>query len=73
MLCCHFVFESSSDIIRSMSLGTGLTIRPDLVVRGINLELGVFSDTTGCLSATVVCRVCETGFAGPSRSGTIDI
>ena len=56
-----------------MSLGTGLTNRPDLVVSGVTLESGAFSDVTGCSSATVARRVCETGFAGPCHSGAIDI
>ena len=56
-----------------MSLGTGLTNHPDLVVSGVTLESGAFSDVTGCLSATVAHGVCETGFAGPCCSGAIDI
>ena len=56
-----------------MSLGTGSTNRPDLVVSGVTLESGDFSHATGCSSATVACGICETGFAGPCRSGAIDI
>ena len=56
-----------------MSLGTGLTNHPDLVVSGVTLESGAFSDATGCSSATVARMVCETGFAGPCCSGAIDI
>ena len=56
-----------------MSLGTGLTHRPDLVVSVVTLESGAFSDATRCSSATVAHGVCETGFAGLCRSGAIDI
>ena len=56
-----------------MSLGTGLTNRPDLVVSGVTLESGAFSDATGCSSATVARGVCETGFAGPCHFGATDI
>ena len=56
-----------------MSLGTGLTNRPDLVVSGVTLEFGAFSDATGSSSATVACGMCEAGFAGLCHSGTIDI
>ena len=63
----------SSDIIRLMSLGTGLTKRPDHVVSGVTVDSGVFSDATGCSSVTVARGICETGFAGTCRSGAIDI
>ena len=56
-----------------MSLGTGLTRCPDLVVSGVTLDSGVFSDATGCLSATVARGICETGFAGTCHSGANDI
>ena len=56
-----------------MSLGTGLTKRPDLVVSGVTLDSGGFSNVTGCSSATVARGICETGFAGTCRSGAIDI
>ena len=57
-----------------MSLGTGLTIRPDrVVVRGITLGLGAFSGATGCLSATVARGRCEAGFAGLCHFGANDI
>ena len=56
-----------------MSLGTGLTKRPDLVVSGVTLDSGGFSDATRCSSATVACGICETGFAGTRRYGAIDI
>ena len=47
-----------------MSLGTGLTRRPDLVVIGIILGSGGLSDVTGCSSTTVARGMSETGFAG---------
>ena len=56
-----------------MSLGTGLTKRPDLVVNGVTFDSGGFSDATGCSSASVAFGICETGLAGTSHSGAIDI
>ena len=56
-----------------MSLGTGLTRRPDLVVSGVTLGSGGFSEATGCSSATVARGICETGFAGTCHSGAKDI
>ena len=57
-----------------MSLGTGLTIRPDrVVVKGITLGLGAFSGATGCSSATVARGRCEAGFAGLCHFGANDI
>ena len=56
-----------------MSLGTGLTRHPDLVVIGITLCSGGLSDAKGCSSATVARGICETGFAGTRHSGACDI
>ena len=56
-----------------MSLGTGLTRHPDLVVIGITLGSGDLSDVTGCSSATVARGMCETGFADTCHSGASDI
>ena len=70
---CLFVVETNSDIIRLMSLGTGLTKCPDLVVSGVTLDSGGFFDATGCSSAPVARWICEAGFAGTCRSGAIDI
>ena len=48
-----------------MSLGTGLTIRPDrVVVSGKALEVGGFPGAPAYSSAAVVRRRCEAGFAG---------
>ena len=56
-----------------MSLGTGLTRRPDLVVCGITLGSGGLSDATRCSSATVARGMCETGFADTCHLGASDI
>ena len=70
---CLLSVETSSDIIRLMSLGTGLTRRHDLEVIGIMLGSGGLSDATGCSSGTVARGMCETGFAGTCHSGASDI
>ena len=56
-----------------MSLGTGLAKRPYLVVNGVTFDSGDFANATGCLSASVALGIGETGFAGTSRSGAVDI
>ena len=67
------VVETSPDIIKLMRLGTDLTRRPDLVVIGITFGWGFLSDSTGCLSATVVGGMVEAGFAGTRCSGASNI
>ena len=56
-----------------MSLGIGLTRRPDLVVIGITLGWGFLSYVTGCSSAIMAGGMVEAGFAGTCCSGTSDI
>ena len=50
---CLLAVETSSNIIRLMSLGTGLTSRPDSVVIGITLGSCDLSNATGCPSTTM--------------------